>query len=111
MASAPSDALVGPVADRAIRSLRFDLLFLGAHGLSADSRPEHPNLAEAETNRALIESARRTVVVADHTKWGVVALSTIAPLTAVHSWVTDPGLPAPAAAEAQAQLRELLIAD
>ncbi|MER5866712.1 DeoR/GlpR family DNA-binding transcription regulator [Kitasatospora sp. NPDC002040] len=107
----PSDALVGPVADRSIRSLRFDLLFLGAHGLSAEAGLSTPNLAEAETNRTLIESARRTVVVADHTKWGVIGLSTIAPLDAVDTWVTDPGIAAQDAAGAREHLRALLIAD
>ena len=33
----PSDALVGPIADIAIRSLHVDLLFLGCHGI--DRRP------------------------------------------------------------------------
>lgn len=66
----PSDALVGPVADRAIGTLRFDVLFLGVHGVSAEAGLSTPSLAEAETNRRLIRSARRVVVVADHTKWG-----------------------------------------
>lgn len=33
----PSDSLVGPVADRAIDSLHFDVLFLGVHGISAEA--------------------------------------------------------------------------
>ncbi|MFI5533866.1 DeoR/GlpR family DNA-binding transcription regulator [Kitasatospora sp. NPDC051853] len=105
----PSDALVGPVADRAVRELRFDLLFLGAHGLDAEAGLTTPNLAEAETNRALIASARRTVVVADHTKWGVVGLSAIAPLSAVDTWVTDAALPPAEAALARESIRELVL--
>ena len=31
----PSDALVGPIADLTIRSLHFDVLFLGCHGFDA----------------------------------------------------------------------------
>ncbi|MGW0121788.1 DeoR/GlpR family DNA-binding transcription regulator [Streptomyces sp. NPDC003327] len=88
----PSDALVGPVADRAIRSLHFDLLFLGVHGISVAAGLSTPNLAEAETNRGLIRSARRVVVVADHTKWGTVGLSSFAGLDEVDTWVTDRGL-------------------
>ncbi|GAA4841877.1 DeoR/GlpR family DNA-binding transcription regulator [Kitasatospora terrestris] len=106
----PSDALVGPVADRSIRSLRFDLLFLGTHGLSLDAGLSTPNLAEAETNRAFIGSARRTVVVADHTKWGTVGLSTFADLTEVDTWVTDTGLPEDAATAARDRIREVLLA-
>ncbi|MGW4158194.1 DeoR/GlpR family DNA-binding transcription regulator [Streptomyces sp. NPDC004788] len=88
----PSDALVGPVADQAIRSLHFDALFLGVHGISVEAGLSTPNLAEAETNRRLVRSARRVVVVADHTKWGTVGLSSFARLDEVDTLVTDPGL-------------------
>ena len=33
----PSDALVGPVADLTIRSLHFDLLFLGCYGFDVNA--------------------------------------------------------------------------
>ncbi|MFF8606690.1 DeoR/GlpR family DNA-binding transcription regulator [Streptomyces sp. NPDC015346] len=88
----PSDALVGPVADQAIRSLHFDVLFLGVHGVSVEAGLSTPNLAEAETNRHLMRSARRVVVVADHTKWGTVGLSSFARLDEVDTLVTDRGL-------------------
>ncbi|MFI8996668.1 DeoR/GlpR family DNA-binding transcription regulator [Streptomyces sp. NPDC053542] len=95
----PSDTLVGPVADAAIRSLHFDALFLGVHGISVEAGLSTPNLAEAETNRHFVRSARRVVVVADHTKWGTVGLSSFASLDQVDVLVTDPGLPAHVRAE------------
>ena len=76
----PSDALVGPIALTAIRSLHLDVLFLGVHGVSADAGLTTPNLLEAETDRALVAASERLVVVADHTKWGVRGLSQIAGL-------------------------------
>ncbi len=88
----PSDALVGPVADAAIRSLHFDVLFLGVHGISPQAGLSTPNLAEAETNRHFVGSARRVVVVADHTKWGTVGLSSFATLEEVDTLVTDGAL-------------------
>ncbi|MFD8911583.1 DeoR/GlpR family DNA-binding transcription regulator [Streptomyces sp. NPDC059575] len=106
----PSDSLVGPVADRAISALHFDLLFLGVHGISAEAGLSTPNLAEAETNRRLVRSARRVVVVADHTKWGTVGLSSFATLDEVDTLVTDPGLPAEARAEVSERLRRLVVA-
>ncbi|MDX3384273.1 DeoR/GlpR family DNA-binding transcription regulator [Streptomyces niveiscabiei] len=101
----PSDSLVGPVADQAIAALHFDVLFLGVHGISAEAGLSTPNLAEAETNRRLVHSARRVVVVADHTKWGVVGLSSFATLDQVDSLVTDAGLPAAARTEMAEHLR------
>ncbi|MFF7384917.1 DeoR family transcriptional regulator [Streptomyces griseoluteus] len=106
----PSDSLVGPVADRAIAALHFDLLFLGVHGISAEAGLSTPNLAEAETNRQLVRSARRVVVVADHTKWGTVGLSSFAALDDVDTLVTDGGLPAEARAEISERLRRLVVA-
>ena len=73
----PSDALVGPVAVAAIGSLHLDMLFLGVHGMSERAGFTTPNLMEAETNRALVEAAERLVVLADHTKWGTVGISSI----------------------------------
>jgi len=88
----PSDALVGPVAVAALRMLHVDRLFLGVHGMDARAGLTTPNLVEAETNQALVETARQVCVLADHSKWGTVGLSTIIPLASVDLLVTDPGL-------------------
>ncbi|MFI8521955.1 DeoR/GlpR family DNA-binding transcription regulator [Streptomyces sp. NPDC085481] len=106
----PSDALVGPVADQAIRSLHFDALFLGVHGISVEAGLSTPNLAEAETNRRLVRSARRVVVVADHTKWGTVGLSSFATLDEVDALVTDRGLTARVREEMAEHLPGLVVA-
>ncbi|NCT89558.1 DeoR/GlpR transcriptional regulator [Cellulomonas sp. APG4] len=92
----PSDALVGPVATRGLEALRVDVAFLGVHGFDVDAGLTTPNLLEAETDRALVACASRTVVVADHTKWGRVGLSRIVPLAEVDVLVTDGALPAEA---------------
>jgi DeoR/GlpR family transcriptional regulator of sugar metabolism len=106
----PSDSLVGPVADAAIRSLRFDVLFLGVHGISPRAGLSTPNLAEAETNRHFVGSARRVVVVADHTKWGTVGLSSFASLTEVDTLVTDGALSDAVRAEMTEHLPGLVVA-
>jgi DeoR/GlpR family transcriptional regulator of sugar metabolism len=85
----PSDAFVGPVAVAAIRSLHVDLVIMGVHGLDLEAGLTTPNLLEAETNRAFVASAKRLVVVADHTKFGVVGLGQIAPLSSVDTLITD----------------------
>ncbi|MET4641105.1 DeoR/GlpR family DNA-binding transcription regulator [Streptomyces sp. NBC_01724] len=106
----PSDSLVGPVADQAIGSLHFDVLFLGVHGISVEAGLSTPNLAEAETNRRFVHSARRVVVVADHTKWGTVGLSSFATLEQVDTLVTDSGLSAQAREEIEEHLPGLVVA-
>lgn len=107
----PSDALVGPVAVSAIRSLHVDLAVMGVHGVDPRAGLTTPNLMEAETNRAFCAAARRLVVVADHTKWGVVGLSQIAPLAEVDVLVTDDRLDVEAQAAVAELVGELVIAD
>lgn len=106
----PSDALVGPVAVHALEQLHCDLVFMGVHGMDTGAGFTTPNLMEAETNRALVRSTQRLVVVADHSKWGKVGLSTIAELSAAHVLVTDGHLPAGARAELAARIGQVLVA-
>jgi DeoR/GlpR family transcriptional regulator of sugar metabolism len=86
----PSDALVGPLAIAALST---------------------PNLSEAETNRALIRSARRLVVVSDSTKWAVLGLSTIAPLSEASVLVSDTRLSEEARAVLREEVGELVLAE
>ncbi|GAB3039834.1 DeoR/GlpR family DNA-binding transcription regulator [Parafrigoribacterium mesophilum] len=88
----PSDALVGPIAISALHQLHLDVLFLGVHGMDERAGFTTPNLLEAETDRAFAATARKVIVVADHTKWGVVGMSTIAGLGEADVLVTDDGL-------------------
>jgi DeoR/GlpR family transcriptional regulator of sugar metabolism len=85
----PSEALVGPFAVAQLRSVHLDLVFMGVHGMDAKAGYTCPNLAEAETDRALIEAGRRLVVLADHTKWGVIGIASIARLDQADVLFTD----------------------
>jgi DeoR/GlpR family transcriptional regulator of sugar metabolism len=106
----PSDALVGPFAVAALRTIHLDQVFLGVHGMDPRSGFTTPNVLEADTDRALAAAGRRLVVVADSSKWGVIGISSIARLDEADTLVTDAGLD-PAAREIAAErVRELLIA-
>ena len=94
-----------------IRSLHFDMLFIGCHGIDPVAGLTTPNLAESETNRAFVRSARRVTVIADHTKWGIVGLSSFADLEDVDTLITDGELPAEARALLTDRVGELVIAD
>jgi DeoR/GlpR family transcriptional regulator of sugar metabolism len=95
----PSDALVGPLAVRSISSFHLDAVFMGVHGMSAESGFSTPNLGEADFNQAFVKAAEKLIVVADHTKWGNDGLASIAPLEAASVLVSDYLLP-PSAQEA-----------
>jgi DeoR/GlpR family transcriptional regulator of sugar metabolism len=98
----PSKALVGPIAISALSKLHVDALFIGAHGADENAGLTTPNLMESEANQMLIASAHRVFVLADHSKWGVVGMSSFAPLEAADVFITDSGL----APDAQSALRE-----
>jgi DeoR/GlpR family transcriptional regulator of sugar metabolism len=106
----PSDALVGPVAVATLRTMHVDWLFLGVHGFDERAGFTTPNLVEAETNRALISSARQVVVTADSTKWGIVGLSSMARLDEVDVLITDDGLNPDAARVLSARVGRLVLA-
>ncbi|MDS0137762.1 MULTISPECIES: DeoR/GlpR family DNA-binding transcription regulator [unclassified Amycolatopsis] len=107
----PSDALVGPVAVHSLRSLHLDAVFLGVHGMADGPGFTTPNLTESETDRALVEAGRKLVVLADHTKWGTVGISTIADLDEADVVVTDDGIPDEAKEVLAERAGELMIAE
>ncbi|HST47946.1 DeoR/GlpR family DNA-binding transcription regulator [Jatrophihabitans sp.] len=105
----PSAALVGPVADATIRSLHFDQLFLGVHAMDPVAGFTTPNLAEAETNRSLIERAQAVIVLADSSKWGTVGLADFGPLSIADILVTDDNLSEQARAVLEEAVGELIV--
>lgn len=105
----PSAALVGPIADRAIASLHVDRLFLGVHGMDARAGYTTPNLAEAQTNQALIASARQVVIMADSTKWGTVGLADFGRLPVADVLITDDGISDEARLILENQVGELIV--
>ena len=106
----PSDALVGPFAVNAMRAVNVDLVFLGVHGMHERAGFTTPNMLEAETNQALIETGGQLVVTADHTKWGITGVSTIARLDRADIIVSDAGLGAEARAVLEERVGELILA-
>lgn len=105
----PTDALVGPIAVRALEVLHCDLVFLGVRGVDLQAGLTTSNLLEAETNRALIAAGSTSVVLADHSKWGAVGLTTIVDVDEIDRLIMDDALPADAAEQLAAHV-ELTLA-
>jgi DeoR/GlpR family transcriptional regulator of sugar metabolism len=105
----PSEALVGPFAVSHLRAVHLDLVLMGVPGLSAKAGFTCPNLLEAETVRALIDAGRRLVVLADHTKWGVIGIASIGRLEQADVLISDPELEPDARALLEEAVGELVI--
>lgn len=104
----PSNALVGPITVATLNQLRVDQLFLGAHGID-ELGLSTPNLFEAETNRALVQSAAEIIVLADHTKWGAVGLALTVTLEHVDTLICDDDLPRPAQRILHSAVRNVIL--
>ena len=107
----PSQALVGPIALQSLQPLHLDAVVLGTHGIDLEAGCTTPNLLEAQMNEELLARARRSVVLADAEKWGVVGLTTFVPLADLDVLVTDDGLPRQAREALVEAGVELLIAE
>ena len=83
------DAVVGPAAERSLRTLRADIAFLSGTGFSAVRGLTTPNLLVAATDQALVDAARRVVVLADHTKIGREAMFQTVSADRIHVLITD----------------------
>jgi DeoR/GlpR family transcriptional regulator of sugar metabolism len=55
------------------------------------------------TDRAILKIGREVIVVADHTKCGASATAFVAPITSVHTLITDTGTSRDVIAAMQAQ--------
>jgi DeoR family transcriptional regulator, fructose operon transcriptional repressor len=82
---------VGDWATSALSSVRVDIAFLGANGVSVAHGLTTPDQSEAAAKRAMIRAARRAVVVADHSKLGTDYFARFGELTDVDTLITDSG--------------------
>jgi DeoR family fructose operon transcriptional repressor len=86
-------SVVGRFAAETLRQVYATKAIIGVDGLSLKHGCTTPASAEAEIARLMIERTRGDVIViADHSKWGVVSNYAIAPLDSVTRLVSDDGL-------------------
>src|SRR5918994_3245679 len=85
-------ATVDDGALRPLSRLNVDVAFIGTNGCSPTRGLTTPDPAEAAVKRAMVEAARRTVLLADHTKVGDVHFAAFAALSDIDVVITDTGL-------------------
>jgi DeoR family fructose operon transcriptional repressor len=69
-----------------------DVAFIGANGISVERGLTTPDTTEAGVKRAMIAAARRSIVVADHTKFGSDHFARFGTLDQIDTIITDGGL-------------------
>lgn len=108
--SGSSLAAVGTWTHQLISMVTVDIAFLSINGITPERGLSTHNIAEAAVKTAIIKAARRTVVLADHTKFGREELGRVAPLAAVDTIITDAEVNRELMAEVEAAGPEVVIA-
>lgn len=85
-------SVLGPLAGRELDEIIVSKLFLGIHAVSLSAGLTDTSLEVAQIKHAMVRAAKHVVLLADSSKWEKVAFAKIAPLSAVHTIVTDSGL-------------------
>ena len=81
--------MVGHLAEQTLRTFQVDKAFIGVGGITVKHGLTEFNFDEAGTKRVMFERARQKIVLADHTKFGKVMLTQVAPLSAADLIITD----------------------
>lgn len=95
-------AAVDTWALQSLADVFVDVAFLGTNGLSVERGLTTPDQAEAAVKAAMVAAARRTVVLADHSKVGNDCFARFAALADVDLLITDDGLDPQVAEEIEA---------
>ena len=86
-------SLIGHITELALSELRADKVILGIRAIDPENGLTSGYLPETMTDRAILKIGREVIVVADHTKCGASATAFVAPITAVHTLITDSATP------------------
>jgi len=106
-----SRSFLGMTAEQALRQFFVDKTFLCVRGVSLQHGFTVPILEEVPIKRQMIASARETIVLADHTKFGLTFASLIAPLTTAQRIITDAHAPREQVEQFEAAGPQMVLAD
>jgi DeoR/GlpR family transcriptional regulator of sugar metabolism len=82
-------SMVGHLAERALKDFYVDKLFLGAAGVDFNAGLTEYNLEDTLVKQVMIKNAKEVILVADSSKFGRIAFTSIAPLSVVSRLITD----------------------
>lgn len=86
-------ALVGASTVDAISRLRVDVAFMGTNGIDAARGLTTPDPAEAAVKSAMITAARKVIVLADDSKYGLDHVVEFAPLDKIDTLISNSAPP------------------
>jgi DeoR family transcriptional regulator of aga operon len=82
-------SFIGHITEQAVSEVRADKIIIGIRAISLDQGLTNDYLPETLTDRAILNAGRVIIIVADHTKCGVMSTAFVAPLSSINLLVTD----------------------
>ncbi len=101
--------LAGPQAERTLRSLRADHLFLGVDALDIDAGLCTPDILEAQLNALMMEVSQEVTAVTDSSKFQRHSMSVIGKVESLDRLITDDKADAALVAEIRARGVEVVL--
>lgn len=85
--------LTGATVKEFFQNIRVDKSFMGADAVDSDFGISNATFHEVDQKKALIHSSQKVYLVADHTKFGKIALARVCDLRSLDCIITDSALP------------------
>jgi len=82
-------SFIGYITEQALAEVHADKIILGTRAISLEQGLTNDYMQETMTDRAILKAGREVIIVADHTKFGRVAVALLAPIESVNIIVTD----------------------
>ncbi len=86
----PELSLLGHIAEQSLNEVRINKIFMGVQALSLEGGWTTDHLPEVATTRKILTMSEDLIILTDHTKFGHTAAAFIAPISRLHTLVTDP---------------------
>jgi DeoR/GlpR family transcriptional regulator of sugar metabolism len=80
---------IGSLTENALYGLNAEKVIIGIHGIDIEQGLTNQYLPEAITDRKILQISKKIILVADHTKFGQISTSFVAPLSILDTIVTD----------------------
>ncbi|GGO26341.1 glycerol-3-phosphate regulon repressor [Deinococcus humi] len=82
-------SVTGPDALATVERYSYDIFLVGCTSIDPGRGLTNSNLVEAQQKAAIMRRAQRSLLIADHSKWGHAGFATFAALADVSAWITD----------------------
>lgn len=86
-------SFIGHLTEQALAEVHADRVIVGVHAISLEHGLTNDYLPETMTDRAILKAGGEVILTADHTKINTISTAFLAPITSIHTLVTDQDAP------------------